>query len=62
MVKKECLACSRSDDEVPLIRLSYRDNDLWICPQHMPTLIHDPAQLTGKIPGAEGFPRADTTD
>jgi hypothetical protein len=36
---------------MPLIRLSYQGKDLWICPQHLPLLIHEPAKLAGKLPG-----------
>ena len=50
-----CLACQRASDEVPLLGLEYRGGKYWICPQHLPVLIHDPAQLVDKIPGAESF-------
>ena len=49
----QCVFCERSKDEVPLIRFQFRQDDLAICPQHLPILIHDPAQLVGKLPGAE---------
>ena len=48
-----CLACRRGPDLTPLIPLDYRGGRIWICPQHLPTLIHDPAQLVGVLPGAE---------
>jgi hypothetical protein len=51
-VKPVCVACGRSSDEVPLIRMVYRQAENWICPQHLPILIHKPAQLAGKLPGA----------
>jgi hypothetical protein len=40
----------------------YRDSRLWICPQHLPVLIHDPAQLIGKLPGAENLRPAEHHD
>ena len=49
----ECLQCERSSDEVPLLRLEYQGEETWICPQHLPILIHKPAQLAGRLPGAE---------
>ena len=52
---KFCLVCKRNDEEVPLIDLSYKGSKLWICPQHIPVLIHDPGKLTGTLPGAEGL-------
>ncbi len=47
-----CLYCLRSSDQVPLITLNYQDTQAWICPQHLPILIHKPAQLVEKLPGA----------
>ena len=56
---KFCLVCKRNDEEEPLIDLSYKGSKLWICPQHIPVLIHDPGKLTGTLPGAEGFEPAE---
>ena len=50
---RHCLVCERTDQEVPLIQLQYRDNAYWICPEHFPILIHKPETLIGKLPGAE---------
>jgi hypothetical protein len=57
-----CLLCHRGPHETPLIALEYRDMSLRICPQHLPVLIHDPAQLVGKLPGAERLKPADHQD
>ena len=54
-----CLVCDRNADQTPLIRLKYRQSDCWICPQHLPVLIHDPGQLIGKLPGAEQLSAAE---
>ena len=59
---KTCLACKRGPDATPLIPLEYRDSTVWICPQHLPVLIHDPAQLIGVLPGAEDLSPADHHD
>jgi hypothetical protein len=59
---KLCLACQRGADRTPLIALEYRDTQLWICPQHLPILIHDPAQLIGRLPGAEHLRPAEHHD
>ena len=59
---KSCLACKRDDHETPLIQLAYRGTPYWICPQHMPVLIHNPADLVGRLPGAENLKPADTHD
>jgi hypothetical protein len=42
-----------------LVVLEFRGAPLRICPQHLPMLIHDPAKLIGKLPGAEGLSPAD---
>ena len=57
-----CLNCNRSENEVPLVTLSYRGEAHYICPQCLPVLIHKPAQLTGKLAGAEGFAPANHED
>lgn len=57
-----CLACGRGADVVPLIALSYHGETHWICPQHLPVLIHDPGRLVGRLPGAEHLRPADHHD
>ena len=59
---KCCLACKRDSDATPLIQLTYQESTIWICPQHMPMLIHDPASLIGVLPGAENLSPADHHD
>lgn len=49
----QCVHYERGSEEVPLLALRYRDAEVWICPQHLPILIHKPAQLAGKLPGVE---------
>jgi hypothetical protein len=50
-----CVVCDRTRDEVPLIHLEYKDQNYYICPQHLPIVIHHPEQLTGKLPGVENL-------
>jgi hypothetical protein len=59
---RRCLACERGDAVTPLIPLAYQGNSLWICPQHIPILIHDPGRLVGKLPGAENLSPAKHDD
>lgn len=54
-MEKKCIVCEITSQDVPLVKLDYRDHELWICPQHIPVLIHHPDQLIGKVPGAEDF-------
>jgi hypothetical protein len=48
-----CIYCDRTSDEVPLVAMQFKGQAVWICPQHLPILIHKPAQLAGKLPGVE---------
>ena len=57
-----CLACGRGKNQTPLLGLEYRESRLWICPQHLPVLIHDPHQLIGRLPGAEDLSPAEHHD
>ena len=50
--EEKCLHCERDASQVPLLALRYGGQDLWICPQHLPILIHKPEQLADKLPGA----------
>ncbi len=50
-----CLVCERNNQEIPLVAVSYQDRQYWICPSHLPILIHHPEQLTGKLPGVENL-------
>ena len=59
---KRCLSCGRGEQETPIIPLDYQGSRLWICPQHLPILIHDPARLVGQLPGAENLKPADHHD
>jgi len=57
-----CLVCQSDSGKVPLIQLAYKGETLWICPQHLPILIHKPDQLSGILPGAEKLESADHHD
>lgn len=59
---QHCLMCHRDAEQTPLIALEYRKSRLWICPQHLPVLIHDPAALIGTLPGAEQLKPAEVHD
>ncbi len=48
-----CLVCQESSQELPLLKLEYREREYYICPQHFPILIHQPEKLVGLLPGAE---------
>jgi hypothetical protein len=50
-----CLYCHRSSDLVPLLTLRYQQDDIFICPQHLPILIHKPELLAEYLPEAASF-------
>lgn len=61
-MNKSCVACGRDAAQTPLLTLDYRDATFSICAQHLPVLIHDPAQLIGRLPGAESMKPSDHQD
>jgi hypothetical protein len=62
MPDTRCLACGRDANATPLVRLDYMKTEFWICPQHLPLLIHHPEELIGKLPGAEKLQAAEHHD
>lgn len=54
-ITKKCVFCKADNSKVPLLQLSFQDKTYWICPQHMPILIHNPDKLLGILPGAENM-------
>jgi len=59
---KQCIACERTSEIVPLLTLDYRRSTFHICSQHLPVLIHDPGQLIGRLEGAEGMSPSEIHD
>ena len=57
-----CVACARTSDDVPIVRIEYQGAVIGICPQHLPILIHDPTSLAGRLAGAESMRAADHHD
>ncbi|MCK4897542.1 MAG: hypothetical protein KAS38_02100 [Anaerolineales bacterium] len=55
MIQPLCLYCEKDSLQVPLLAIQYQGRELWICPQHLPILIHKPAQLADKLPGVENL-------
>jgi hypothetical protein len=50
-----CLSCDQSELEAPLLQLRYNKKELWICSKCLPTLIHAPQKLVGKLEQAENI-------
>ena len=52
-MEEKCIQCNRTSEEVPLLAMRHRGEDLWICPQHLPILIHKPQELADRLPGLD---------
>jgi hypothetical protein len=50
-----CLNCNVTENDKPLLVMKFQENEIFICPQCLPILIHKPANLAEKLPGAEKF-------
>lgn len=53
MDKPACLNCSRTDEQVPLLNLTFKEESKYICAQCFPILIHKIHLLADKLPGVE---------
>ena len=49
MRKEKCLNYELNDDKKPLLAIRYQNEQLFICPQCLPILIHKPSNLAEKI-------------
>jgi hypothetical protein len=54
--KKTCLNCERTDEQIPLLQMSFKNEAKYICPQCLPILIHKTHTLAEKLPGIEVAP------
>ena len=59
---KNCLSCNRSENEIPLVTLTYSSKPAYICSHCLPLLIHHPEQLIGRLEGADKIPPAEHND
>ena len=50
-----CIVCEQDSQQVPLLPFEYQGKTHYICPQHLPILIHKPASLADKLPGLEAI-------
>jgi hypothetical protein len=51
--RKVCLSCNRTDEQTPLLHLTFKNETKYICPQCLPILIHKTLTLADKLPGIE---------
>ena len=50
---KSCIVCKKSSMETPVTKFYHKDSEFYICPQHIPILIHNPQELVGLLEGAD---------
>jgi len=53
MDKPNCLNCNRTDEQTPLLALTFKGETKHICAQCLPVLIHKTHLLADKLPGVE---------
>lgn len=53
MDEKKCFNCNSSEQDVPVVSLTYRGKQLWICPRCIPSLIHEPHIVQDSLNRAE---------
>jgi hypothetical protein len=52
---KSCIACENTSEEAPLFKFKFKGNKYYVCSKHIPSIIHKPEELVGKLPGAESL-------
>ena len=45
----KCLLCGETSQELPLINVTYKGKQIYICSGHLPVLIHEPQKLAEKL-------------
>ena len=53
MDNKHCFHCQTSEEHIPLVKLSFRNKELWICPRCIPSLIHEPQIVQSSLDRAD---------
>jgi hypothetical protein len=59
MTQPVCLNCGKTDQQVPLLHLTFKGEAKHICAQCLPILIHKIHLLADKFPGMEIAPPAE---
>ncbi len=50
---KTCMNCNRTENQIPLVTLTFKGEEKFICTQCFPIVIHKIHQLADKLPGVE---------
>jgi hypothetical protein len=46
-----CIYGDQSNQTVPVLLFQSQGRQVWICPKHLPILIHNPVRLADELPG-----------
>ena len=49
----QCFNCQRSETDIPVIAWRYQAQELWVCSECMPLLIHKWPQVVGRLDGSK---------
>ncbi len=52
---KACIICKKTSMETPVTKFYHKDSEFYICPQHLPVLIHNPQDLVGLLDGSDNL-------
>ena len=50
-----CLNCNANENEKPLLSIKFQGNEIYICPQCLPVLIHKPDKIPLRVSSQCGF-------
>ena len=53
MEEKACLNCGKTEEQIPLLNLTFKGEAKFICAQCFPILIHKIHLLADKLPGLD---------
>lgn len=53
MEDKRCFNCDKTESDIPVLNMKYKQNELWVCPQCIPNLIHNPDVVQSKLSNTE---------
>ncbi|MBV6396073.1 MAG: hypothetical protein HFACDABA_01661 [Anaerolineales bacterium] len=58
MTQPVCLNCGTTNEQAPLLTLTFKGETQYLCSRCFPILIHKPQQLSEKLPGFHPAPPA----
>lgn len=48
--EKRCVVCGSSSEEMPILTFEFKKQEIHVCSQHIPIIIHQPHKLQEIIP------------